>query len=149
MQNWQLTGPDQGFLVSPLVLTLKPWERGWRLPSNLTRCFAVNILHVKRESHVFFHMKSDPIVCRGGSRKLCGRLFNNEWFSLLCGNLERQQNTILRYNTPKCREVYIFLFPIVSDARSTARSQFDCFTKYLKLFKIIWRIVKFGKNDLL
>jgi hypothetical protein len=23
------TGPDQGFLVSRLVLTLKPWERGW------------------------------------------------------------------------------------------------------------------------
>ena len=28
-QNAKLTGPDQGFLVSPLVLTLKPWERGW------------------------------------------------------------------------------------------------------------------------
>jgi hypothetical protein len=27
-QNAKLTGPDQGFLVSPLVLTLKPWERG-------------------------------------------------------------------------------------------------------------------------
>jgi hypothetical protein len=23
-----VTGPDQGFLVSPLILTLKPWERG-------------------------------------------------------------------------------------------------------------------------
>ena len=30
-QNAKLTGPDQGFLVSPLVLTLKPWERGWGL----------------------------------------------------------------------------------------------------------------------
>jgi hypothetical protein len=29
-QNAKLTGPDQGFLVSPLVLTLKPWERGWK-----------------------------------------------------------------------------------------------------------------------
>jgi hypothetical protein len=28
-QNAKLTGPDQGFLVSPLVLTRKPWERGW------------------------------------------------------------------------------------------------------------------------
>ena len=28
-QNAKLTGPDQGFLVSRLVLTLKPWERGW------------------------------------------------------------------------------------------------------------------------
>ena len=28
-QNATLTGPDQGFLVSRLVLTLKPWERGW------------------------------------------------------------------------------------------------------------------------
>ena len=28
-QNAKLTGPDQGFLVSPLVLTQKPWERGW------------------------------------------------------------------------------------------------------------------------
>jgi hypothetical protein len=27
-QNAKLTGPDQGFLVSRLVLTLKPWERG-------------------------------------------------------------------------------------------------------------------------
>jgi hypothetical protein len=27
-QNAKLTRPDQGFL-SPLVLTLKPWERGW------------------------------------------------------------------------------------------------------------------------
>jgi hypothetical protein len=27
-QNAKLTGPDQGFLVSPLVLTRKPWERG-------------------------------------------------------------------------------------------------------------------------
>ena len=27
-QNAKLTGPEQGFLVSPLVLTLKPWERG-------------------------------------------------------------------------------------------------------------------------
>ena len=27
-QNAKLTGQDQGFLVSPLVLTLKPWERG-------------------------------------------------------------------------------------------------------------------------
>ena len=26
-QNAKLTGPDQGFLVSRLVLTLKPWER--------------------------------------------------------------------------------------------------------------------------
>ena len=31
-QNAKLTGPDQGFLVSPLVLTRKPWERGWRIP---------------------------------------------------------------------------------------------------------------------
>ena len=30
-QNEKLTGPDQGFLVSRLVLTLKPWERGWCL----------------------------------------------------------------------------------------------------------------------
>jgi hypothetical protein len=30
-QNAKLTGPDQGFLVSRLVLTLKPWERGWAL----------------------------------------------------------------------------------------------------------------------
>jgi hypothetical protein len=28
-QNAKLTGPDQGFLVSRLVLTMKPWERGW------------------------------------------------------------------------------------------------------------------------
>jgi hypothetical protein len=28
-QNAKLTGPDQSFLVSPLVLTLKPWKRGW------------------------------------------------------------------------------------------------------------------------
>jgi hypothetical protein len=28
-QNAKLTGPDQGFLVSPLVLIRKPWERGW------------------------------------------------------------------------------------------------------------------------
>ena len=27
-QNAKLTDPDQGFLVSPLVLTLNPWERG-------------------------------------------------------------------------------------------------------------------------
>jgi hypothetical protein len=27
-QNAKLTGPDQGFLVSPLVLIRKPWERG-------------------------------------------------------------------------------------------------------------------------
>ena len=27
-QNAKLTGPDQGFLVSRFVLTLKPWERG-------------------------------------------------------------------------------------------------------------------------
>jgi hypothetical protein len=27
-QNAKLTGQDQGFLVSRLVLTLKPWERG-------------------------------------------------------------------------------------------------------------------------
>ena len=32
-QNAKLTGPDQGFLVSRLVLTLKPWERGWITPS--------------------------------------------------------------------------------------------------------------------
>ena len=29
-QNAKLTGPDQGFLVSRLVLTLKPWEQGCR-----------------------------------------------------------------------------------------------------------------------
>jgi hypothetical protein len=28
-QNAKLTGPDQGFLVSPLFLIRKPWERGW------------------------------------------------------------------------------------------------------------------------
>jgi hypothetical protein len=27
-QNAKLTGPDQGFLVSLLVLIRKPWERG-------------------------------------------------------------------------------------------------------------------------
>ena len=27
-QNAKLTSPDQGFLVSPLVLIRKPWERG-------------------------------------------------------------------------------------------------------------------------
>jgi hypothetical protein len=27
-----VTGPDQGFLMSRLVLTLKPWERGWVVP---------------------------------------------------------------------------------------------------------------------
>jgi hypothetical protein len=32
-----VTGPDQGFLVSRLVLTLKPWERGWA-----DNCFATN-----------------------------------------------------------------------------------------------------------
>ena len=32
-QNAKLTGPDQGFLVSRLVLTLKPWERGWYDPA--------------------------------------------------------------------------------------------------------------------
>jgi hypothetical protein len=30
-----VTGPDQGFLVSRLVLTLKPWERGWGFPHPL------------------------------------------------------------------------------------------------------------------
>ena len=29
-QNAKLIGPDKGFLVSRLVLTLKPWERGCR-----------------------------------------------------------------------------------------------------------------------
>jgi hypothetical protein len=32
-QNAKLTGPDQGFLVSRLILTLKPWERGWACDS--------------------------------------------------------------------------------------------------------------------
>jgi hypothetical protein len=27
-QNAKLTSPDQGFIVSPLVLIRKPWERG-------------------------------------------------------------------------------------------------------------------------
>jgi hypothetical protein len=31
-QNAKFTGPDQGFLVSPLVLIRKPWERGCVLP---------------------------------------------------------------------------------------------------------------------
>jgi hypothetical protein len=30
-QNAKLTGQDQGFLVSRLVLTLKPWERGCQM----------------------------------------------------------------------------------------------------------------------
>jgi hypothetical protein len=34
-QNAKLTGPDKGFLVSPLVLTLKPWERGCLISSVL------------------------------------------------------------------------------------------------------------------
>ena len=35
-QNAKLTGPDQGFLVSRLVLTLKPWERGWEKPYKIS-----------------------------------------------------------------------------------------------------------------
>jgi hypothetical protein len=34
-QNAKLTGPDQGFLVSPLVLTRKPWERGCGGPGDV------------------------------------------------------------------------------------------------------------------
>jgi hypothetical protein len=34
-QNANLTGPDQGFLVFRLVLTLKPWERGCGFPSHM------------------------------------------------------------------------------------------------------------------
>jgi hypothetical protein len=30
-QNAKLTGTDQGFLVLILVLTQKPWERGWAM----------------------------------------------------------------------------------------------------------------------
>jgi hypothetical protein len=37
-QNAKLTGPDQGFLVSPLVLTRKPWERGWEKPCFFEFC---------------------------------------------------------------------------------------------------------------
>ena len=36
-QNAKLTGPDQGFLVSRLVLTLKPWERGLTRMTRTTR----------------------------------------------------------------------------------------------------------------
>jgi hypothetical protein len=37
-QNAKLTAPDQGFLVSRLVLTLKPWERGcFHLAGNLEK----------------------------------------------------------------------------------------------------------------
>ena len=40
-QNAKLTGPDQGFLVSPLVLTRKPWERG---------CTKLPLHYMRRES---------------------------------------------------------------------------------------------------
>ena len=48
-QNAKLTGPDQGFLVSRLVLTLKPWERGWLYSLRVLRRASVeqrNILKV-------------------------------------------------------------------------------------------------------
>ena len=35
----------------------------------------VNFLHVKREMAFSLHRKSYPVDCRGGSRKLYGRLF--------------------------------------------------------------------------
>ena len=34
-QNAKLTGPDQGFLVSRLVLIWKPWERGCAYPKHI------------------------------------------------------------------------------------------------------------------
>ena len=49
-QNAKLTGPDQGFLVSPLVLTLKPWERGCTFtpnrPSDVARLFVVTFFEL-------------------------------------------------------------------------------------------------------
>ena len=41
-----MTGPDQGFLVSRLVLTLKPWERGWANSCSVkTKCKNCNGTH--------------------------------------------------------------------------------------------------------
>ena len=34
-QNAKLTGPDQGFLVSPLDLKQKPWERGCSMANQI------------------------------------------------------------------------------------------------------------------
>ena len=54
-QNAKLTGPDQGFLVSPLVLTQKPWERGWvnvffNFPPILREMILLNFVLRKVES---------------------------------------------------------------------------------------------------
>jgi hypothetical protein len=41
-QNAKLTGPDQGFLVFPLVLIRKPWERGCKAIADRYRAIADN-----------------------------------------------------------------------------------------------------------
>jgi hypothetical protein len=33
-QNARLIGPAQGFIVFPLALKRKPWERGWSFPTD-------------------------------------------------------------------------------------------------------------------
>jgi hypothetical protein len=52
-----VTGPDQGFLVSRLVLTRKPWERGWQLPENYKENFDVS-----SEDYMSFYAKNMTVI---------------------------------------------------------------------------------------
>ena len=109
--------PELHVLTQPWVLIFVKWLifYAWNVHFSFFHFFFHFFLAV------FLHVKSDRIDCRGGSRKLYGRLFDDEWFSLLCGNLERQQKSqntsVLFWN---CVETWLrFAYVIGSSKNET------------------------------
>jgi hypothetical protein len=84
-QNAKLTGPDQGFLVSPLVLTLKPWERGWE---NIIRCHGILL-----PSDLYFTrlvvLRGHEQVMHNGIWETLTQVRSNYWITWLRGRLRR------------------------------------------------------------
>jgi hypothetical protein len=70
-QNAKLTGPDQGFLVSRLVLTMKPWERGW------------GKIFLRKGQDIFFVGKFRILVWGGGGRLLVSEIRHRQMIGLL------------------------------------------------------------------
>jgi hypothetical protein len=105
-------------------------------------------LRVKRAMAVFLHVKSDRIDCRGGSRKLYGRLFNDEWFSLFCGNLERQQKSqntsVLFWN---CVETWLRFAYVIGSSKNETLWMHTIYGQWLFYYNncISWQYVGYEK----
>ena len=83
-QNTKLIGPDQGFLVSPLVLIWKPWEQGCYCSSHTSSSLfylSCKLVSGREKLQKFELLQMEMIVRSNGICNLCCA---TDWIVLRC-----------------------------------------------------------------